>query len=349
MQNLSDFYRYERVTGKAASNAIERARARLLTYKNATAHLETMSARLDARRIELNEAKAAAAHLAGQGGAPYEAAAQRVTQAVAALDQTERARKMALKEATRVYMPGKPYASYNADSGLTYIEMPESYGFRHVGNVAADTPRGEIWDKSEHTGWYTDPYNDTFTDGDGLCRGVVYQLPALRGHARFVAGYQFGGTDAGPTLDLRNIFEADSVDDNCSYGGAPDNPAARDAARSADSMAQNAAEKTRNYQTAWELGRIYSEAKEEAQEARAAALVLLAERRAVKKSAASYPTICEAIRASVSGYLRSIQAARETMRNAADGDNAASGFCVYMSQELQSAFCEGAEIETFPA
>lgn len=336
MTSLLTFYRWNRhhAAGRAyprkagpnpAAEALAAARDDVAALKAAKAHLETCAALKDSDPSPDNVAA-------------YQAA----------LKATTRARR---------YLPESPCLTWQSDATgaaarrgerLAHINRPEAFGLRLVGRVTPESYGGrDTWDSRESCGWHTCPYGDVFKDGTGLCYGLVYQLPARNGRARFVAGYEFGGCDGGPTLDLGNVYEGERGD-NCSYDGAPGNPAARDAARAADSMAQRAAESEREYQTAWQLGRTYDDARQEASDARAAARELLAERRQAKADAGgNAPAICRAIRDSVAGHLETIRAARETMRNALAGDG--PGLCVYMGERAQEAFCEGAGLGSFPA
>lgn len=371
--NLLTAYRFHRsrpmvrlgrgVVPLKATAALEAARADMLAYRNAKAHLETVAAIRDARREESNAAKMVAQFLARDGGPEYEAAAQAVTAAVAEYEAAERAHEAAVaavSKATR-YAQARPAAlTWQADATgaaarrgerLAHIDKPESFGLRHVGNVEAESHGGrDTFSRRDSCGWYTDPYGDVFRDGTGLVWGVVYQLPARNGCARFVAGYQFGGTDSGPTLDLGNVYTSESGRGlNCSYEGAQGHDDARDAARAADSMAERAAKKEQEYQTAWALGRAYGDARQEALEARTAALALLKERRAAMAEASGrLPAICAAIRESVAGHVETIREARDTMAKALEGEGA-GGLCVYMDSDARTAFCEAAGLDSFPA
>jgi len=219
----------------------------------------------------------------------------------------------------------------------------ESDGLRYVGRVVPDTPRGAIWDSRGNCGWHTDPSGDVFKDGSGLCFGVVYQLPGRNGESRFAAGYEFGGMDGGPTLDLTRVFTEPRGD----YDTSPaDLDAARDAARHADALAKAAAESEREYQTAWRAGSNYAQEGEEIESARRDLLDILKERRALKGTQA--PALCAAIRSQVQALLRTIQHARKTRAKLAKGDSSDLYFWPGDAR-LQSAFCDGAGLETFPA
>lgn len=236
---------------------------------------------------------------------------------------------------------------------LAYVEHPEKAGLRLVGRVQSDcVGRNGYWDSREESGWYTDPYGDTFRDGSGLCYGLVYQLPGRDGKARFVAGYQFGGCDGGPTVDLGAIYETDTRD-HWSGGYDPQEvDGARDAARAADSMAQRAAEDEREYQTAWQAGSHYANARAEAVETRRQLRELLADRRKARAiDPAGFPAICAAIRSNVARALDDLREARDRMRQLADGDYSRGstwlGFYTG-DKRLCEAFNEGAGESVLP-
>lgn len=330
--NLFEAYRYNRTRNMIrigrnggtlplkATAALKAARDDMAAHKAAKAHYET------------------AAKIRDESPTPENATAYQT--ALKALSKTRR------------YMPEKVYVTYQQDKpGFACISDPAAVGLRLVGRVMADTPRGMIWGDKD-SGWYTDPHGDTFRDGSGLCYGVVYQLPGHKGQARFVAGYEFGGIDGGPTIDLGTVYtSASNAYEDHSYEGPQGNDDARDAARAADSMAQQAAEKEREYQTGWALGNLYAEKAEAVKEARKEALELLKERRVVlAQFHASGPmscnAICKAIRGQVESLLDTIKEARDDMRKALNGDG--PGLCVYMGEDEKTAFCEAAGLASFP-
>ena len=212
-------------------------------------------------------------------------------------------------------------------------------GLRFVGYVMPDCGRRNgYWHEGDY-GWYTDPYGDVFRDGTGLCYGAVYQLTGRNGESRFIAGYQFGGCDGGPDLDLSRVF----TDPRGDYAARPrDLDAARDAARYADELARVAAEKEREYQTAWRAGSCYATEGEAIDAARAELRDILKERRAVK-GRGEYPTLCAAIRSQVQSLLSTVREARDRQ------DELAAGIADDLwfhtgEQRLMEAFCEGAEL-----
>ena len=244
--------------------------------------------------------------------------------------------------------PVKPYAavSWKADNArgetIAYVQSVDGAGLRFVGRVVPDERRGAIWDKRGDTGWHTDPFGDVFKDGTGLCYGVVYQLPGKDGSARFVAGYEFGGTDGGPTLDMGTVYTGESYWD----GSPPDCDAAIDAARAADSMAKAAAEHEREYQTAWQAGSAWAQEKDELANSRATVRRLLAERRQAKAiGGTQFPTICETIERAIRNAIADWQASRETMEALANGDSGSGHASLYFytgDATLRAAFNDGA-------
>ena len=98
---------------------------------------------------------------------------------------------------------------YGGDSIWTPHWTEEGHGLREVGDVRPDCGgrNGVFQSGGRPVGFYCNPWAESFKDGSGLAWGVVYQLPARRGVSRFVAGYQFGGVDGGPSLDFGTVYE----------------------------------------------------------------------------------------------------------------------------------------------
>lgn len=278
-----------------------------------------------------------------------------VALALARKDVAEGRRRYApdLKGAGVCWQPSEP--------GRAYIESPESVGLRLVGRVSPEGRRGWFSDNPAE-GWITDPHGDVFRDGTGLCWGVVYQLPGRNGESRFIAGYQFGGSEAGPTLDLSRVYAEPAAfwepvrkgHSGMTYGGywsyqsnPRDMDSAHDAARAADNMAQHAAEEERDYQTAWAAGSRYADEAADIAAHRAEIKGILAERRALKGQS-SYPALCGAITARVRQLLSNIAKGRKRMADLAEGDFPDLTFW-NSDARLRDAFCEGANMSEFPA
>lgn len=143
--------------------------------------------------------------------------------------------------------------SWQPEKGMAFIECPEEVGLRLVGRVQADGKSGRVWDSNDSSGWYDNDEGESFRDGTGLIYGLVYQLPARDGKARFVAAWRSGSDySPGVTVDLSTILEEDCRD---GYGmSASEWPAAHDAARNADSMARREAEREKDYRRDYAAG-----------------------------------------------------------------------------------------------
>lgn len=112
--------------------------------------------------------------------------------------------------------------TYNYGDGLGgNISRP----FRFVG--FADEVEGV---RIRHTGWYADEHGDT------LYRGAVFQIPARGGNPQYLAGVEWGESS-------RKGF--DSGGGWIDIGRGDIHESKEDAARCADSMAENAAERAR--------------------------------------------------------------------------------------------------------
>lgn len=182
----------------------------------------------------------------------------------------------------------------------------ESAPFRFVG-LASDLIR------LDHTGYYCDP------DGDGeLARGVVYQLAARDGRARFVpaiADPNNAGPDGrGPAvLALAEIETAeDSTEDSAEVAKA-------DAAARADQLAGYYAESERDYQEAFRAGQ---EARDKAAEATAEGKAWVGAMRALRglyraRHTAGLVGMAPAeVRAAVAGAVASVRALCESYQEA---------------------------------
>mgnify|MGYP000421583524 CR=1 FL=1 len=217
---------------------------------------------------------------------------------------------------------------YFGNGAFYYLESDDGAGvFRGV-MAAHDCEGGP-----SHNGWYTNPHGESFRDGSGLCWGVVARLTGKDGRPRFLAGYQFGGMDSGVSIDLESLTDCE-----------------RDAARRADSLAENAANAEKEYQAAWGAGNRWADLAGEVVNARREALAILKERREAQRAAngAALPALCGAIRAQVSGLLDSIREAREEMETLANGDAESYWFDTGETR-LRAAFCEGAGLQEMPA
>lgn len=118
---------------------------------------------------------------------------------------------------------------------------------RLVGAVVPDArPSHQIFNQDpvhNPMGWYCNDHGECWKNGEGLVWGVVYLLSGKGKRCRAVAGYKVGGND-GVTLDLGTVFTSEITEDT-TYR---DDPEIRKCARHADHMAQEVAEKEREYQ-----------------------------------------------------------------------------------------------------
>lgn len=150
-----------------------------------------------------------------------------------------------------------------------WMESNETECMRFVGYS------DEIVKSIDHNGWYCGDYQDE------VMRGVVYQLPARNGSEQYLHGYA----------------------DPCNEGAAflcvtlTDNK--EEAARWADSMAENAAEEAREYDAKERAELDISESKEEIARLRKATIALIAEAKGHKFA----PAICDAIKSQVRKML----------------------------------------------
>lgn len=210
-----------------------------------------------------------------------------------------------------------------------FFETLESGGFRFI--YYAD----KILDHLDHTGWFTHP------DLDETFRGCVLQLPGRGGKARFVAAYE-ESVSGGYVVDLTHVFEEDSNGEGYTLNPKDHFGGVRDAAFVAESMAEHAAEKERDYQTAWAAGSYWAQLGEEITADRRQLLEILAERRKVSNVEA--PALCQVIRGEVESLLESIRQARAKRERLKGGDYEHFG---WFGSELEDAFNEGAGEDVF--
>lgn len=211
----------------------------------------------------------------------------------------------------------------------------EDSAFR--GTLAAHDVRGA---GVEHRGWFTNPDGESFRDGSGLCWGVICQLSGRKGLERWVAGYQFGGVEGGPSLVLTTVYT--SPPSGFSY---EDSDAKGDAARAADSMAERAAESEKEYQTAFRAGSDWSDKGEELERIRGKLLKAIPEFKAAHMPNET-PTLDSMFRRQVSDLLAKRSELMQERQELAEGDS--PGLYFYLSEELKGAFCEGAGLDRFP-
>lgn len=146
------------------------------------------------------------------------------------------------------------------DERYRWVEHPGGSryqpGLRFIGKVQDIRTNGEgnlpYIDRPliDHNGWYTDPWNETYKDGSGLCWGVVYQLPTRRRKGKFILGKKFQPEDEPGWMYVPGYVNGG---DCCNDGVVLDfhsiTSDLKDAIRWADSMAEHAAEEEKEYQT----------------------------------------------------------------------------------------------------
>jgi hypothetical protein len=221
------------------------------------------------------------------------------------------------------------------DKGVRAIGTPGDFGLRFIG--FADELAGRA---VKHTGWFTDEFQDS------VMRGAVYALPARAGVTRLYAGYRTGSDrragwsdDSGEhvaLIDFRQAFETEAREDCRDYCDAT-----RSACYAADSMAERAAEREREYNEAWQCGSEAANLIESAKSDRAEARRLLGEIRG--KAADDMPAVCQSIRAAIRGHLENAREgyakARELWEEHADGTG--------WRERLADAFRDGAGAASF--
>lgn len=222
---------------------------------------------------------------------------------------------------------------------IGFVQSLEGAGLRYVGRASIEGRRG-AFSANTSEGWLTDPFGDVFKDGTGLCWGVVYQLPARHGVARYVSGYIMGGcSDDLPTVDFATIYEST---DNYSDGSPTECDAARQAAGIADEMARIAAESERDYQRAWQSGSAYAATLEELASIRRRVLATFADMRATCDALKALPeTLRTRLRASLDSDLAERAELHKRLSELMNGSDETLGFWTG-DKALRAAFNEGA-------
>lgn len=167
-----------------------------------------------------------------------------------------------------------------------------SRGLRVVGPVHEIQPEGFYRRLVNHNGWYLDPFGYGET-----VHGAVLQLPARNGAALYV-----------PAL-------ADPDNSDCYMVNFHDATAELlDAVRWADGMAQQYAEREREYRLMESAKLRAEELREEAKELRAKHSATVADMRALRELAPDAPTACTVLRESLRAMRKR---AREALKEAA--------------------------------
>lgn len=219
------------------------------------------------------------------------------------------------KELPAAYVKGR---EYYASAGNVGAAGPD--GVRHVADTRAAGLRfcaftDSLPGRPRHGGvWYSDE------DGHTGNRGAVWQVTGKDGKARLVAGYievesrgrEWEEMNEGSALiDFRHIItgpcpDSDAIDDLVC-----------DAAGPADSMAEHAAEKEREYRAAYDRGYKAGERDNAIGEARRELLAILPDIRAARGNVGS--TLFDIAKGRVDELLETISTLREK-RETAWGD-----------------------------
>jgi hypothetical protein len=174
----------------------------------------------------------------------------------------------------------------------------------------------------KHQGWYCDAYQDA------IYRGAIFQLPGKDGNSRWLAGYIDSNNDSAAVIDFSKVFSAH---------GEGDHGDLRDAASRADDIADGQAEDAREYDRAWQAGRMWREAMDELPQLRTSTRELIAACRTTTGDVAKR-CVMDAVRANLS----------ERSRLLADAEKYVSGedskFYFYANGEKSRiAFNDGAQ------
>jgi hypothetical protein len=190
----------------------------------------------------------------------------------------------------------------------------------------------DIWRGLNHAGWYADTFQDL------IYRGAVLQIPGRKGHMRFIAAYE-ESCNGGYVLDLSRKAVFSDLADSCLTPA--DSDAARDCASVANSFAESAAEKARDYDTAWQAGVQWFELGQEIREIRKEALSLIRDAKRKCDALQKDSPLWRAVRDTLDGFLGAIRDARSQRQTLAGGDHSEFGF--YPSADLRAAFNDGAQ------
>lgn len=170
-----------------------------------------------------------------------------------------------------------------------WCEDPAAIGLRLVG-FADEVPGRSV----DHQGWFLD---DDFQEE--VARGIVYRLPTRKGRAQFIAGMADPDNDGPAMLSLGTIEDDE-----------------REAARSADHLAECYAEAERDYRRASSARLKWGELGEEVAAARRSILDLCREIKALCRAGGSYtirnaPAVRAELERRIRGLLDDIREARE--------------------------------------
>lgn len=224
---------------------------------------------------------------------------------------------------------GQPFDSEG--TRLRWLEDTAAAGFRFCGwsdEIARETGHGR---SIEHTGWFSRAGD---WSGDKL-RGGVWQLPARDGSARYVPGYaEFEGKgETNPGSAALALWEMERGE----RGDERDDSALWEAARAADGIAEAQAERERDYSEAMDSGQQAAERIGDAETARAAALALVSEMRALERESGRPAGIVRA------NALKALSDAREALETARRKRESAWADCPgYLDSAWRDGYAETA-------
>lgn len=208
------------------------------------------------------------------------------------------------------YVAGREYYGPSEPWGAAYVSAGDT--LRHVSDTKAAGLRFVGWADElaglRHTGWHCDG------EGRDTLRGAVWQLPGKGRTARMIYGYCEMESARGGSVEMNEgsaivcVSDVRLADMAGEFGNLDETEGARDAARSADSLAEHDAEERRDYNESYEAGTAAAEADNAAAEARRELLPLLAEMRTLRRSsvAGNVPSVCAALRRQIDSLLETI-------------------------------------------
>lgn len=213
---------------------------------------------------------------------------------------------------------------------VRWVENPAALGFRLVGFADEIGANSYRWSRPsiDHKGWFLeDDYSSE------LSRGVVFQVTGRKGRPRFVAGVADPFSD-GPAMIALSTFQGDTEE------SPRDNSGAREAAISADHMAESYAETERDYRRAYAAGARFADLGEIVTGARSEFLQLRREAKAARLKTES-PALCKRLARDLQGLLQIIATSREERARLQSGESEGLYFSLRDESHVQ-AFSEGA-------
>lgn len=208
----------------------------------------------------------------------------------------------AIAAGKKFYGPPSLSGAWNPETkdGYRWCENIRAAGLREVGEAHKLIRLG-------HKGWYCDAHQDE------VFIGAVFQLPARDGAAVYLAGYLDPCNEGAAFLSMETFYGTRG--ESRSYEGRDDD-AAREAARRADSIAEEYAEQAREHDQAWQAGGRWRDLGEEMAALRAQVREVIRAARGLTLPDAA----CKALRDSLRDKLAELEEARQTRARLADGD-----------------------------